>query len=147
MKMKAVLTGMMATVVLAAGACSMAQGAIQPKQANIQVTIDEFMSAKYINREVTIPGGGALTVTLGSNPTTGYSWNETAQIANPAALQQTASQFVPSEGKGIVGAPGEQVWTFKALQKGTTTVGMEYGQPWVGGAKGAWTFELTVTVE
>ena len=145
MKTKAVVTGIMAMVLLATGACSMAQGV--PKEANTQVPIDELMANKNVHREIRVPDGGVITVTLGSNPTTGFSWGETAKIANPAVLEQTSSQFVAPEGKGIVGAPGNQVWTFKALQKGTTTVGMEYSQPWAGGEKAAWTFQLSLTVE
>ncbi|MFC1983316.1 protease inhibitor I42 family protein, partial [Chloroflexota bacterium] len=45
------------------------------------------------------------------------------------------------------GTPGQEVWTFKALKKGTTTVFMEYSRPWEGGEKGEWTFNLTVTVK
>ena len=145
MKTKAVVTGIMAMVLLAAGACSMAQGA--PREANTQVPIDEFMANKNVHREIRVPEGSVITVTLGSNPTTGFSWGETAKIANPAVLEQTSTQFVAPDGKGIVGAPGNQVWTFKALQKGTTTVVMEYSQPWEGGTKAAKTFVLTVLVK
>ena len=144
MKTKAVVTGLMAMVLLAAGACSMAEGA--PKEANTQVPIEEFMASKNVHREIVVSAGTTITVTLGSNPTTGFSWGKAA-IANPASLEQTGNQFLAPEGKGLVGAPGNQVWTFNALQKGTTTVSMEYSQPWAGGEKGAWTFELTVTVE
>jgi len=47
----------------------------------------------------------------------------------------------------LVGAPGKEVWTFKALKKGTTKIAMEYSQPWEGGEKGGWTFNLTVVVK
>jgi predicted secreted protein len=62
-------------------------------------------------------------------------------------VQQTASEYVAPETQGLVGASGNQVWTFEALQKGTTSLTMEYGRPWEGGEKGVWTFELTVTVK
>jgi predicted secreted protein len=39
-----------------------------------------------------------------------------------------------------------EFWTFKALMKGTSTISMEYSQPWDGGTKKAQTFSLTVTV-
>jgi len=62
-------------------------------------------------------------------------------------LQQTGSEMQPAQAQGMVGAPGAQVWTFKALKKGATTVSLDYSRPWEGGEKGVWTFELTVTVK
>lgn len=147
MKTRMTVTAAMVTVLLAAGACSPAVGASPAKEANIEVTIDEFMNTQNVAREIELPEGGVLTVTLGSNPTTGFSWNETAQIADATVLQQTESKVLSAEDKGLVGASGSQVWTFKALQKGTTTLSMDYGRPWEGGEKGVWTFELTVTVK
>jgi predicted secreted protein len=41
----------------------------------------------------------------------------------------------------------DRVWTFKALQKGTSTVDWEYSQIGEGGEKARWTFNLTVIVE
>jgi len=54
---------------------------------------------------------------------------------------------VSPENKGLVGAPGEEVWTFKALKKGTSTIALEYSRPWEGGEKGEWTLNLTVIVK
>jgi inhibitor of cysteine peptidase len=61
-------------------------------------------------------------------------------------VQQTGHEFVSPEKTGLVGAPGNEVWTFKALKKGTSTVTMEYSRLWEGGEKGVWTFNLTVVV-
>ena len=47
----------------------------------------------------------------------------------------------------IAGTPGQEVWTFEALKKGSSTVSLEYDRPWEGGEKGEWTFELTVVVK
>ena len=146
MKAKLVVMVAMVTLLLVAGACSLTLGATPPKEANMVVPIDEFTTAKYVTKEIQVPAGGVLTVTLGSNPTTGFSWTETAQIGDPAILQQTENKLLIPENKGIVGAPGSQVFTFRALQKGTTTVKMDYSRPWAGDEKGEWTFELAVTV-
>ena len=137
----------MVTVLLAAGACSPALEASAAKDANIEVTIDEFTNTQHIAKQIEIEEGGVLTVSLGSNPTTGFSWAEAAEIADPTVLQQAESNFQAPDNKGVVGASGTQVWTFEALQNGTTVVTMEYGRPWEGGEKGVWTFELTVTVK
>lgn len=146
MKAKMVVMAVMVTALLVTGACSLALGASIPKQASVQVTSDEFMNQKHVTKEIQVPASGVLTVALGSNPTTGFIWTEKAQIADPAVLQQTENKLLLPEGKGIAGAGGSQVFTFKALQKGTTTLKMDYSRPWEGGEKGEWTLELAVTV-
>jgi inhibitor of cysteine peptidase len=146
MKTKIIAAMLTALVLPAAAACSPATETAA-QEASIEVAIDEFQNATDITREVAVAEGGTLTLTLGSNPTTGFSWNEAAQIADPTVLQQTSSESLPAEGQGMVGAPGAQVWTFKALKKGTTTVSLDYSRPWEGGEKGVWTFELAVTVK
>ncbi len=147
MKAKLVLTVMAVAALLATGACSLARGASVPQQANVEVTTEEFLNMKHVAREVTIAHGGVLTVTLGSNPTTGFRWTEIAQIGDPTILQQADNEFLIPDEQGVVGAAGKQVWTFKALKTGTTTVSMEYSRPWQGGEKGEWTFDLTVVVK
>jgi len=146
MKAKATVTAVMVTLLLAVVGCTPAVGASPAQEANIEVTIDEFMDANHIAKEVEVAQGGVLTVSLGSNPSTGFSWTEDAVIGNPAVVLQTTSEYVAPEAQGMVGASGSQVWTFDALEKGTTSLSMEYGRPWEGGEKGVWTFELTVTV-
>ena len=86
--------------------------------------------------EVTIDS--SLTVTLCSNPTTGFRWSESAQISDQTVLQQTDHKFEPLEG-GASGADGQEIWTFKALKKGTSITSMKYSRPWEGGEKGVWT--------
>jgi len=78
-----------------------------------------------------------VVVTLGSNPTTGIEWPDMAQIGNKEILQQT----------GVVGASGKDVWTFKALKKGMTTISMDYSRPWETIEKAEWVFKATITVE
>ncbi len=146
MKAKMVVMAIMVSALLVAGACSLALGASVPKQSSVQVTSDEFMNQKHVTREIKVPDSGVLTVALGSNPSTGFSWTEKAQIADPAVLQQTENKLLLPDGKGIAGAAGSQVFAFKALHKGTTTIKMDYSRPWEGGEKGEWTLELAVTV-
>ncbi|GAJ15320.1 unnamed protein product [marine sediment metagenome] len=92
--------------------------------------------------------GDSFTVTLCSNPTTGFEW-ESAKISDQTVLQQVDHKFVGPESEPLPppGTPGQEVWTFKALKKGTSTVSIDYSRPWEGGEKGEWTFALTVTVK
>ncbi|MFX1270006.1 MAG: protease inhibitor I42 family protein, partial [Promethearchaeota archaeon] len=84
-------------------------------------------------------------ITLCSNHTTGFQWSE-ARIGDETLVEEVSHEFVPPNGQ-TVGAAGKEVWTFKALKEGRTTISMEYSQPWEGGTKAEWTFELTVEVE
>jgi inhibitor of cysteine peptidase len=117
------------------------------RQASVEVSCDDFSQQNHITRQVEVGAGGTLTLTLCSNPTTGFAWSETAQISDQSVLRQTDHRFVSPEAEGIVGAAGKEVWTFNALKKGTSTVSVEYSRPWEGGEKGVWTFNLTVTVK
>jgi inhibitor of cysteine peptidase len=110
-----------------------------------EVSVD----SSYSEKEVEIASGGTLTVTLESNSSTGYQWSLTS-ISDQAVLEKVDQKYVapeaPQNGIPLVGAPGKEVWTFQALQKGTSTISMGYSRSWetVSPAK---TFTLTVTVK
>jgi len=147
MKLTLIIMAALVAVLLGLGACSLALGARVPEPVKIEVTTDEFASQNNLSREVTVPVGGTLTIALGSNPSTGFSWTEPPSVSNEAVLQQTSNKLLLPETKPIVGEPATQAWTMRALQPGTTTVNMTYNRPWQGGEKGLWTFEVNVTVE
>ena len=90
-------------------------------------------------------------MTLCSNPTTGFQWDEEARIADETVIEPVKQKFVSPESKGgkppAPGTAGKEEWTFKALKAGTTTIALEYSRPWEGGEKGEWTFQLTVNVK
>ena len=141
MKSKLILT----CAVVAASLCLFA---CTPRQASVDVSCDEFYEQNHISKEVDVAVGDSFTVTLCSNPTTGFQW-ESAQISDQTVLQQTDHKFVPppERPEPVEGEAGKEVWTFKALKKGTTEVSLEYSRPWEEGEKGEWTFVLTVTVK
>ena len=124
-------------------ACASAQ-----RQVSIEVSCDDFMSENHISREVEVAVDGSLMITLCSNPTTGFEW-EPAEISNQTVLEQVDHNFIgpDSEPPPPPGTPGQEVWTFDALSKGTSTVSIDYSRPWEGGEKGEWTFTLTVIVK
>lgn len=132
--------------------------AVTPEPASLEVSCDDFMAGKHISRELEVNAGESFTVILCSNPTTGFEWSEAAEIGDQTVIQQIDHEFVTpasgasDQGKGkgsppLAGAPGQEIWTFKALKAGTSTVSLEYSQPWEGGEKGEWTYVLTVTVK
>jgi len=119
------------------------------RTAPISVSCDEFLANHTISKDIQLLAGESVTVALCSNPTTGFQWGE-AQIADSNIVTQTDRKFVdPSQagGQPLLGAAGQDVWTFKAVKKGSTTISVSYGRPWEGGEKGEWTFNLTITVK
>ena len=139
MKLKLILICAMVAISLSLCACSSA----------IDISCDDFMNLQHISQETEVAVGDSFTVTLCSNPaSTGYQWSESAQISDQTVLQQTDHEFVlPTDGLLLSpGTPGKEIWTFQALEEGESTISMEYGQPWEGGEKAAWTYNLTVTV-
>lgn len=132
MKLKLILIGAVATVLLTLTAC--------PAAAQ-QVSVDD----SYAGKEVKIGVGGSLTVALASNQTTGFQW-ELKEISDTSRLQKIDSKYEAST-TGLLGAGGKEIWTFKALKAGRATINMEYSQPWEGGEKAASTFNLTVVMK
>jgi inhibitor of cysteine peptidase len=113
---------------------------------NVVFTCDDFAKQQNLDAKVTLAPGETVTVTLCSNASTGFSWDETAKIGDTNVLKQAGHRFISSE-KDMPGAAGKQEWTFTALKPGTTTAYVEYSRPWEGGEKGEWTFTLTVVVK
>lgn len=72
--------------------------------------------------------GQEFAITLRSNPTTGYQW----QLVGPS--DEDIVKLMGSEHKGpeaeLVGAGGEEVWTFQAISQGETAISLEYVRPW-----------------
>jgi inhibitor of cysteine peptidase len=134
MKSKLVLTCAIAAILLCLLGCA---------SAPQEVSVD----ASYSGKEVELGVGSSLIVTMESNPSsTGFQWELTV-ISDETVLQKVDQKYEPPEPGGMVGAPGKEIWTFKGLKKGKSSILMEYSQPWEGGTKAAETFELTVVVK
>ena len=87
--------------------------------------------------------GRTFTITLASNATTGFTWNQ-------AIADKEVATFVDAvynePDTSAMGAPGSQTFTFKALAKGTTTITLAYSRPWES-VPPAETRTITVTVK
>jgi len=88
-----------------------------------------------------VDAGDTVVISLESNPTTGYSW--TAKY-DQTLLELVDEAFTPP-GSTLMGAPGTQKFTFKALTAGTAKVTFEYVRPWEG--EPADTAEYTVKID
>jgi len=137
----------MVAISLCLFACSPAS-----KQVSLNVSWDDFIKEQHISKEVEVPVDGSLTIALYSNPTEGRQWSEPPQISDPTVLREIDHRYKPARALGCAPPPpgtgGKEVWTFKALEKGMSTISMEYTHPWEGGEKEPMlTFVLRVVVK
>jgi inhibitor of cysteine peptidase len=115
----------------------------------LTVTCDEFAAqsggttSEPLSRNVTVVPGESFRITLCSNASTGFSWEDPA-IAGPANVSLVDHQTVPAA-TAMPGAPGTESFTFRAASAGTATIDFAYSRPWEGGEKGAW--QVTVSVD
>ena len=94
---------------------------------------------------ITTKVGEEFTITLDSNPTTGYQWKLSDNFTE-GVVRLVKSEYVAPETE-MVGAGGQEVWTFKAIEPGETTIDMEYVRPWETGIEPVVVKSFGVTVE
>jgi len=134
--------------VIAAGVLLLNNACHGPTTPDVDVTVtvgyDEFSQEHNYSGNVRFLAGGTLTVKLFSNAgSTGALWSNPAQISDPAVLEQTDHVYMPPSSSNP-GAGGQDVWTFKAIDKGDCVVYMEHKRPF--DTLPGWTFTLSVTV-
>jgi len=83
-----------------------------------------------------------VVVTLESNVTTGFAWT-LARAPDDGVLELVDSTYVEPETE-LVGAGGEEVWTFRAVGAGTTDLELSYERS--SGETAGEPFALTVVV-
>ncbi|CRI58695.1 MULTISPECIES: protease inhibitor I42 family protein [Pseudomonas] len=89
--------------------------------------------------------GQTLTLTLPSNPTTGYRW----LVQNPASeiLRSLGPEVYSSpEQAGIVGSGGLSSWRFQAKAAGEGHLILVYQQPWAPEVRPVQTFDCAIRV-
>ena len=145
MKSKLILICAMVAISLCLFACSSTTN-----EVSVEVSCNDFYNRQHISKQVVVAAEGSFVVTLCSNPSTGREW-EPPQVSDKTILSLTDHERVGPKTEGdrptAPGTPGKEIWTFKALKKGETTISMEWSQPWEEGVKAEWTFDLTVVVK
>ncbi len=70
-----------------------------------------------------------FVIALGSNPTTGYSWQENY---DETVLELAEKTYKPGEEaeQDVVGAGGVEYFRFKTLKAGETEITLVYKRPW-----------------
>jgi inhibitor of cysteine peptidase len=92
---------------------------------------------------VTAQVGDQFAVTLDSNPSTGYSWQSVG--FDHSVVNLISSEFKRGD-RRMPGGGGKQIWTFKAVGAGSTTISFRYVRPWEKDAPAAKTASVGVTV-
>jgi inhibitor of cysteine peptidase len=89
-------------------------------------SLTEADNGKTIN----LQPGETLTLTLESNPTTGYSW-QVMELDNAVLAQEGDPEYKQSSGaEGLVGAGGTETFRFKTIGSGETSLSLGYMRPW-----------------
>ncbi|MDF0731154.1 protease inhibitor I42 family protein [Pseudomonas entomophila] len=90
--------------------------------------------------------GQNLTLTLPSNPTTGYRW----LVQSPASniLRSLGPEVYSSpEEAGLVGSAGVSTWRFQASTAGESHLILVYQQPWAPEVRPVQTFDCAIRVK
>jgi inhibitor of cysteine peptidase len=116
-----------------------------PKDQTVAITLDEFSAQKSMTKYIEMVNPGTLTVRLGSNPSTGYSWGD-AEITHTEVIKQLSRNYEKPTSTGLMGAPGTEVWVFNTTDTGLAIIKISYGQPWSGGQKDAYTLTININV-
>lgn len=85
---------------------------------------------------IVVEEGQEFVIVLESNPSTGYQWQLTQPLEGEI-LSLVKTDFEESEEEGLLGAAGEERWTFKAEGRGDTTIDFTYVRPWEERPEGA----------
>lgn len=73
--------------------------------------------------------GQTVTVSLPSNPTTGFRW--TVLDAAPGVLRSLGPEvYSTPEDAGLVGGAGKSLWRYQVYQAGEARLHMTYQRPW-----------------
>lgn len=97
-------------------------------------------------QEIDIGVGQEFIIALGSNPTTGFSWQASYDDTKLELVGGESTYKADDEGEGVVGGGGVEYFRFKTLAAGETEVTLTYAQPWEGGDVGE-TKVFTVNIE
>jgi len=70
---------------------------------------------------ITVPVGVKFTISVSSNPSTGYSW----EAGFDQSLLKLVKRYTPSE-SGLIGAGGVENFEFEGMKPGNTNIYLNY---------------------
>ncbi|MBN1177160.1 MAG: protease inhibitor I42 family protein [Dehalococcoidales bacterium] len=160
MKYRLIMLGLIVILALSMGACQSGTTGDSTEPEKPKSSTDSYAAAtsvKYytcrvleetpnLEDDISFTANKGVTVILCSNQTTGFQWNEEADISDTSIVEQTSHTYTaPTSDK--VGASGMEKFVFMGVSPGAATVKLEYSQPWDGGEKAVWTVTLNITIK
>jgi predicted secreted protein len=139
------IAALLGTVLAAPAAAQSPAPAVPPPAAAVTIDCDAFMSTPNATAAVDAPAGSAVIVSLCSNPSTGFRWEDPVS-SDPSIVSVGGWTYVAPADAPQPGAAGTEVLTLVAGATGHATVTASYDQPGDGDQKGAWTLTLEVVV-
>ncbi|MEB6592614.1 MULTISPECIES: protease inhibitor I42 family protein [Pseudomonas] len=89
--------------------------------------------------------GQALTLTLPSNPSTGYRWRVESPASNVLRSLGPEVYSAPEE-EDMVGSAGVSTWRYRASSSGEAHLLLVYQQPWAADVAPVQTFDCKIIV-
>jgi inhibitor of cysteine peptidase len=126
-------------VVLATGACATEGGAVVTEGSPHRAVA---LSAKDNGQGIQLLPGEELIVTLESNASTGFRWL-LVEKPDPNVLKLLGSDYVAAS-TDLLGAPGQEIWTFQGVGSGRTTLELRYQR--ASGEAAGQAFRLSIEV-
>ncbi len=134
-------TCLISCILAAFSVAASAQAQSAKSSSNPTVTVTD----KDNGGQVSIAKGGVLVVRLEVTSGTGYSW---ALVKSDAPqLKELGKSSIEKPKDSKPGATETQVFRFKAVGAGSTTLEFHYARPWEKNTPPAKTFQVEVTVE
>ncbi len=93
--------------------------------------------------KVRVKKDASFQVLLNANPTTGFDWQIVSY--DSAIIEIKQKRFIQSETHRM-GAPGKQVFKFKAIAAGATDLQLIYARPWERATSEADSFRVHIIV-
>ncbi|MBP5586582.1 MAG: protease inhibitor I42 family protein [Lentisphaeria bacterium] len=125
------------------GAAAPAADAKAAPAATKEVRLNDGDNGKTVKVAV----GGTVTLTLESNPTTGFSWTKTDKVDKDILKLEKNDYKEKDHPAGMVGVGGTTVIVYRALKKGKAKIDLTYMQPWEPDSKFNTDYTVTVEVE
>lgn len=93
---------------------------------SIRIVNSAMENKKYDVENIMVKKGQEFTISLESNPTTGYQW---IPMFNTSIINLISHSFQPSTTK-LMGSPGTDIFKFKGINYGTESLKMVYKRSW-----------------
>ena len=130
------------TVVVDGAGAAPASDAKSAPAASKDVRLNDGDNGKTVQVAV----GGTVTLTLESNPTTGFSWNKVEDVDKSILKLEKNDYKQKSSPAGMVGVGGRNTIVYRALKAGTAKIDLIYMQPWEPDSQFITKYSVTVEV-